>query len=98
MTGRSHAKLCKKNSSSVKLQGGPLDHNPRKISVENGWIIILQNNSKCLLLNDKQIPHEIMFSLSDKIQNTIKMNTRESKKWKFETKVREIGRVVLMFM
>ena len=30
----------------VKLQGGPLDHNPRKIPVEDSLIIILQNNSK----------------------------------------------------
>ena len=27
--------------------------------------MILQNNFKCLLLNDKQIPPEIMFSLLD---------------------------------
>ena len=53
MTRSSHSQLCKKNSCSVKLQGGTLDHNPRKIPVENSWIIILQNNSKCLLLNDK---------------------------------------------
>ena len=50
MIGRSHSQLCKKNSCSVKLQGGPLDHNSRKIPVENSWIIMLQNNSKCLLL------------------------------------------------
>ena len=44
------------------------------------------------------MPHEILFSLLDEIQNTIKMNTRESKERKFETKVREIGRVVLIFI
>ena len=42
--------------------------------------------------------HEILFCLLDEIQNTIKMNTRESKEGKFETKVREIGRVVLTFI
>ena len=31
-------------------------------------------------------------------KHTIKMNTRESKERKFETKVREIGRVVLIFI
>ena len=75
-----------------------LDHNPRKIPVEDSWIIILQNNSKCLLLNDKQMPHEILFSLLDEIQNTKKMKTRESKERKFEKKVREIGWVVLIFI
>ena len=30
--------------------------------------------------------------------NVIKMNTRESKEKKFETKVRQIGRVVLIFI
>ena len=54
MIGSSLSQLSKKNSCSVKLQGGPLDHNPRKISAENRWIITLQNNSKCLLLNGKQ--------------------------------------------
>ena len=92
MIGSSHSQLCKKNSCSVKLQGRPLDHNPRKIPVENSWIIILQNNSTCPLLNDKQMPHEILFSLLlDEIQNTKKMKTRESKERKFEKKVREIG-------
>ena len=61
-------------------------------------MINLQNNSKCLLLNDKQMPHEMPFSLLDEIQNTIKINTEESKERKFETKVREIGRVVLTFI
>ena len=62
MIESSHSQLCKKNSCSVKLQGGPLDHNPRKIPVENSWITILQNNSKCLLLNDKQM-HTRYFSV-----------------------------------
>ena len=98
MIGSSHAQLYKKNSCSVKLQGGHLDHNPRQIPVKDSWIIILQNNSKYLLLNDKQMPHEILFSLLGEIQSTIKINTGESKERKFETKVREIGRVVLIFM
>ena len=72
MIESNHPQLCKKTSCSVKLQGGPLDHNPSKISVDNSWIIILQNNSKCLLLNNKQMPHEILFSLLDEIQNIIK--------------------------
>ena len=42
--------------------------------------------------------HEILFSLLDETRNTIKMNTRESKERKFETKVTEIGRVVLIFI
>ena len=54
-------------------------------------MIILQSNSKCLLLNDKQMPHEILFSLLDEIQNSIKMNTQESRERKFEQKVKEIG-------
>ena len=101
MIGSTHSQLCKKTSYSVKLQGGPLDHNPRKIPVENSWIIILQNNSKCLLLNDKQMPHEILFNLLrllDEIQNTKKMKTQESKERKFEKKVREIGWAVLNFI
>ena len=49
-------------------------------------MIILQNDSKCLLLNDKQMPHEVLFSLLDEIQNTKKVNTRESKKRKFKKK------------
>ena len=91
MIGSSHSQLCKKNSCSVKLQGGPLDHNPRKIPVENSWIIILQNNSKCLLLNDKQMPHEILFCLLEEIQNTKKMER------KFEKEVRAIEWVVSIF-
>ena len=101
MIGSSHSQLCKKNSCFVKLQGGPLDHTLGKLPVKNSWIIILQNNSKCLLLNDKQMPHEILFSLLqllDEIQNTKKMKTRESKERKFEKKVREIGWVVLIFI
>ena len=43
------------------------------------------------------MPHEIMFSLLDEIQNMKKMNTRESKEKKFEKKVREIGWVVSIF-
>ena len=64
--GSSNSQLCKKNSCSVKLQDWYLDHNPRKIPAENSWIIILQNNSKCLLLNDKQMPHKILFILLQK--------------------------------
>ena len=37
------------------------------------------------------MPHEILFRLLHEIRNTIKMNTRESKERKFETKVGEIG-------
>ena len=51
---------------SEKLQGGPLDLNPRKMPAENSWIIILQSNSKCLLSNDKQMPREILFSFLEK--------------------------------
>ena len=98
MIGRSHTQLCKKNSCSVKFQDALLDHNPRKMSLEDSWIIILQNDSKCLLLNDKQLPHKILFSLLEERQNTIKMNIRGSKERKFETKVIEIGWVVLIFM
>ena len=85
MIGSSLSKLRKENSCSVKLQGGPPDHNPGEIPVEDGWIIILRNNSKWLLSNDKQMPHEIMFTLLDEIQNTKKMNTRGLKEkgiWK----------------
>ena len=99
MIGSSHAQLSKKNSCSVKLQGGPLDYNPRLISVKDSWIIILQNNSKYLLLNYKQMPHRDTVQLVRRnTKHTIKMNTRESKERKFETKVREIGRVVLIFI
>ena len=83
MIGSSHSQLCNKNSCSVKMQGGPVDHNPRKIPVEKRWIIISQNNSECLLLNDKQMPHEI--------QNTKKMKTRESKEGKFDKKTKRKG-------
>ena len=34
MIGSGYSKLLKKNRRSVKLQGGPLDHNPIKILVE----------------------------------------------------------------
>ena len=34
---------------------------------------------------------EILFSLLDEIQNTKKMNTRESKERKFEENTRDIG-------
>ena len=44
------------------------------------------------------MPHEILFSFLDEIQNTMKMNTRESKERKLKTKVREIGQVVLIFI
>ena len=44
------------------------------------------------------MPQEILFSLLDKIQNTIKTKTQELKERKFETKVREIGLVVLIFI
>ena len=94
MVGSSHSQPCKKNSCYIKLQGGPLYHNPRKIPVENNRIIIQQNNSKHLLLNDKKMPHEILFSLLqllDEIQNTKKMKTWESTERKFAKKVREIG-------
>ena len=46
-----------------------------------------------MLLNDKQMPHEILFSLLrllDEMQNIKKMKTRESKERKFEKKVRDI--------
>ena len=35
MIGSSHSQMCKKNSCSVKLQNGTLDHSPIKISVED---------------------------------------------------------------
>ena len=82
MIGSSHSQLCKKNSCSVKLQGGPLDHNPRKIPVEDSWIIILQNNSKCLLLNDKQ---------TNATQDTVQFVRRNTKHEKDEhTKIERI--------
>ena len=70
--------------------------NSRKMPVEDRWMIILQNNSKCLLLNDKQMSHEIQFNLIDEIQNTRKLNIRESEKSK-EKIVTLIGWVVLVF-
>ena len=84
----SHSQLRKKNSCSLKLQGELLDHKPRKIPVEDSWIIALQNHPKCLLLNDKQMRHEILFSLLVEIQNIKKMNTRELKKSKLEKKIK----------
>ena len=68
------------------MEGGLLDHNPRKIHAEDSLIIILQDKSKCLLLNDKQMPHERQFSLLDEIQNRKKMDKQESKERKFEKK------------
>ena len=94
----SHSQLCKKNSCSVKLQGGPLDHNPRKIPVENSWKIILHKTSKCLLLNAKQMPHEILFSLLDEIQNTKKDENTRIERMEVWKKVRGIGWVVLTFI
>ena len=44
------------------------------------------------------MPHEMLFSLLDEIQNTIKMDTRESERTEIWKKVRKIGRVVLIFM
>ena len=44
------------------------------------------------------MPHEMLFSLLDETLNTKKMNTRESKERKFEKKVRETGRVVLIII
>ena len=43
------------------------------------------------------MPHEILFSLLDEIQNTEKMNTRELKEREFEKGVRAIRLVALMF-
>ena len=43
------------------------------------------------VLNDKQMPHKILFSLLDQIQNTKKMNTHESKERKFEKKEEKYG-------
>ena len=86
MIGSSNSQLYNKNSCSVKFQCRPLDHNPRNVSVENTWLIILQNNSKYLFLNDKQMPHKLLYSLLhllEEIQNTKKMKTRESKERKF---------------
>ena len=94
MIGSSHSQLWEKNSCSVELRGGPLDHNPRKIPVEDGRIVISQNKSKCLLLNDKQMPQEILFSLLDKKQNTKKTNPKKENL----KKMREIGWVVLIYL
>ena len=72
MIGSNDSQLSKKNSCSVKLQDGPLDSNPRKIPVEDSQMIMLQNTSKCMLLNDKQMLQKILFGLLDQIQNTKK--------------------------
>ena len=70
MIGSSHAQLCKKNSCSVKLQGGPLDHNPSKIPVEDSWMIILQKNPKCL--------YSIWNAKQDNVQ-FVRRNTKHNK-------------------
>ena len=94
MVGSSHLQLRKKYCS-VKFQDGPLGHNLRQIPVEDSWIIILQNDSKYLLSINKQMPHEILFSLLDKIQNKKDEQTRIERKeiWK---KVKGIGWVILI--
>ena len=47
------------------------------------------------------MPHEILFSLLDEIQNTKKMNTRELKERKFEKEessiVYEVIRIISIF-
>ena len=45
-------------------------------------MIILQNNAKCLLLNEKQmlLNNEILLSLLDEIQNTQKRSKLENRK------------------
>ena len=47
------------------------------------------------------MPHEILFSLLDEIQNTKKMNTRELKERKFEKEessiVYEVVRIISIF-
>ena len=95
MIGSSHSQPCKKHSCSVKLQGGPLDNNPTKIPVEDSGIIILQNISRCLLLNDKQIPYEILFNWRN-TKHKKDEGTRIERK-EIRKKVRE-GWVVLIFI
>ena len=65
--------------------------------MEDSWIRILQNNFKCLLLNDKQT-NATRYTVQFVRQNIKhkKINTRESKERKFEKKVREKGLVVLI--
>ena len=96
MIGSSHSQLCKKSSYSVKLQSGPLDHNPRKIPMGDCWIIILQNNSKCLLLNNNATRDTVQFVRRNTKHK--KVEHRESKERKFEKNVREVGWVVLIFV
>ena len=96
MIGSSHSQLCKKYSCSVKLQGGPLDHNPRKIPDEDSWIIILQNNFKCLLLNNNATGDTVQFVRPNTEQKKVEHTWIERKE--FEKKVREIGWVVLIFI
>ena len=43
------------------------------------------------------MPHKILSSLLDKIQNTKKLNTRESKERTFEKKVREWVVLILIY-
>ena len=59
-------------------------------------MIILQNNAKCLLLNEKQmlLNNEILLSLLDEIQNTQKRSKHENRKkgnLKKKVKVNETG-------
>ena len=82
MIGSSHSQLCKQNSCSVKLQGGLLDQNPRKIPVDDSWIIILQNNSTCLLLKDKQMPHKMLFSWNTKYKKDEHTRIERKEIWK----------------
>ena len=98
MIGSSYLQLQKENSCSVKLQGRNFDHNPRKILVEYSCIKILRNNSKCLLLNDKQIPHEILLSLLDKIKTRKKYEYTRIERKEILKKAREIGYVALIFL
>ena len=49
-------------------------------------MIILQNNLTWLLLNEKQIPDEILLSLLQLLDIIQKMKTGESKERKFKTK------------
>ena len=53
-------KLCKVDLLTIHLG----------ISVEDKWITILQNISRCLLLNDKQMPHEYWNTKLNKDEHT----------------------------